>query len=269
MATKNHKGDENELNESQGGRIVKTGTILCPYLSFNKYISALHPDCNAFFQRPKRILTPEATVWYDNSPIGRNTLGDKMKQLSTEAGLSRIYTNHCLRATSITILNDCYEARHVMTVSGHKSESSLRHYAKTSEQKRQEMALTIAEATTGSTVQKLVQSSSQSKSPSSSSESKETVLPAELSNFDYFELTSSQESYLFKEIQNIPLPTTSDNVITPNTNMQESKSMSEVFPMSQQRQVFRNEHFQTMQTSRKFVSPTYNFHNSVVHIHNH
>lgn len=155
MATKNHKGDENELNESQGGRIVKTGTTQCPYLSFNKYISALHPDCNAFFQRPKRILTPEATVWYDNSPIGRNTLGDKMKQLSTEAGLSRIYTNHCLRATSITILNDCYEARHVMTVSGHKSESSLRHYAKTSEQKRQEMALTIAEATTGSTVQKL------------------------------------------------------------------------------------------------------------------
>lgn len=149
MATKNHKGDVNEDEESQGGRIVRTGKTLCPYTSFKKYISLLHPDCDVFFQRPKKKTTLEDSIWYDNSPVGKNTLGDKMKTLSIEARLSRTYTNHCLRATSITILNECNEARHVMTVSGHKSESSLRHYAKTSEEKRQEMALTIAKAVTG------------------------------------------------------------------------------------------------------------------------
>ena len=42
-----------------------------------------------------------------------------------------------------------FEAGHVMTVSGHKSETSLRHYAGTSETQREKMTLTIAEAVIG------------------------------------------------------------------------------------------------------------------------
>ena len=41
-----------------------------------------------------------------------NTLGNKMKAISKLANLSREYTNHSIRATSITILDECgFEAR--------------------------------------------------------------------------------------------------------------------------------------------------------------
>lgn len=145
MATKNHKGGVQD-GDSQGGRMYLTGNELCPYTSFTKYLSVLNEECELFFQRPKSAAG--SGPWYDNVPVGKNILYEKMKKLSVEAGLSRTYTNHCLRATSITLL-DGYEARHVMTVSGHKSESSIRSYARTSEDQREKMAMTIAEAVSG------------------------------------------------------------------------------------------------------------------------
>jgi len=49
--------------------------------------------------------------------------------LSKAANLSYVYTNHCVRATSITALtHTVFEARHIMTVSGHVNESSGRIY---------------------------------------------------------------------------------------------------------------------------------------------
>ena len=53
-----------------------------------------------------------------------------MSKISTMAGLSQSYTNHCIRATNLTALDDVgIEARHIMRVSGHKSEASIRSYA--------------------------------------------------------------------------------------------------------------------------------------------
>ena len=55
--------------------------------------------------------------------VGERTLGEEMKCISKEAELSKIYTNHSIRATVVTILDKCgYEARHIMAVSGHKSQ---------------------------------------------------------------------------------------------------------------------------------------------------
>ena len=148
MTTKNHRGELHD-GESQGGRIYKTGRKLCPFQSFTKYLSVLNKDCDAFFQRPKKDVTSStSSVWYDKVPVGKHTLGDKMKNLSLEAGLSTVYTNHCLRATSITLL-DGFEARHIMTLSGHKSETSIRSYARTGDEQKEKMARTIAEAISG------------------------------------------------------------------------------------------------------------------------
>lgn len=48
-----------------------------------------------------------------------------MKKSFEKAGLSNINTNHCLCATSITELNRSgFEALHIMSISGHQSESS-------------------------------------------------------------------------------------------------------------------------------------------------
>ena len=71
-------------------------------------------------------------VWYDNQVIGVNYLGKMMKNISKDAPLSVAYTNHCVRATCVTLLDAAdYEARDIMAISGHRSESSIRSYSHT------------------------------------------------------------------------------------------------------------------------------------------
>ena len=54
-----------------------------------------------------------------------------MSSISKELKLSQKYTNHCIRATAVSLLDGCnFEARHIMRVSGHKSESSIRLYSR-------------------------------------------------------------------------------------------------------------------------------------------
>ena len=64
-----------------------------------------------------------------------------MKTISAKAGLSTLYTNHCIRVICITSLDQRnIEARHIMSVSGHKSETSIKSYSRcVSESKKQEM----------------------------------------------------------------------------------------------------------------------------------
>lgn len=52
-----------------------------------------------------------------------------MKDISVAAGLSKIYTNYCIRATSITLWSNAgLTNRHIMSISGHRNEQSLQHY---------------------------------------------------------------------------------------------------------------------------------------------
>ena len=82
-----------------------------------------------------------------------------MKNLSEKAGLSKPYTNHCLRATCITMLDQHgFEARHIMQVSGHRSESSITNYSRhVSEEKRREMSLAISSTHTATIDEQPVQ----------------------------------------------------------------------------------------------------------------
>ena len=71
-----------------------------------------------------------------------------MTSISKELKLSQKYTNHCIRATAVSLLDECnFEARHIMRVSGHKSESSIRSYSRRlSEVKRKEMSHSLSNA---------------------------------------------------------------------------------------------------------------------------
>ena len=54
-----------------------------------------------------------------------------MPDISKSAGCSMKYTAHCLRATAIQAMNDAgYESRHIMFMSGHRNEGSLRSYSR-------------------------------------------------------------------------------------------------------------------------------------------
>ena len=52
-----------------------------------------------------------------------------MREISEEAQLSTIYTNHSVRATAITLWSDAgLENHHIMAISGHRNEQSLKSY---------------------------------------------------------------------------------------------------------------------------------------------
>ena len=98
--------------------------VLCPVKTFVHYKKKLNPKCVFLFQRPSK--QPKVDVWYDNMPLGRNQLGIIMSEISKEFALSQVYTNHSLRATTVHVLDAANIAvRHIMSVTGHKSESIL------------------------------------------------------------------------------------------------------------------------------------------------
>ena len=123
-------GDATSVNDGEeGGVMIASNSPLCPVYSFEKYLSHLNPINNFLFQRPRENCAADGLVWYDNVVIGGNTLGKKMRALSVQANLSVEYTNHSIRATTITILNRYgYLAKHIMSVSGHKNEISITKY---------------------------------------------------------------------------------------------------------------------------------------------
>ena len=69
-----------------------------------------------------------------------------MSDLSVAAALSKTYTNHCIRATAIATLDQAgYEARHIMTVSGHRNEASIKRSSRdTSTNQKRKMSEAIS-----------------------------------------------------------------------------------------------------------------------------
>ncbi|XP_067454083.1 uncharacterized protein [Thunnus thynnus] len=94
-----------DADEDTLPRMYETGTELCPYASFVRYVSKRNPLCRAFFQRPRDHCCASDVTWYENKAIGKNLLGTRMQMLSRAAKLSKTYTNHCIGAVSIATLN--------------------------------------------------------------------------------------------------------------------------------------------------------------------
>ena len=88
------------------------------------------------------------TTWF----LARtHALEKKMKVISQQAQLSVIYTNHSIRATAVTIFDRSgFEARQIMSVSGHRSESSLKIYCKTGQNTKEKMADSLMYVIAGS-----------------------------------------------------------------------------------------------------------------------
>ena len=129
-ATKNHPGGVDDVQSSEKhGRMYKTQKNNDGYTAMRLYIEKLNPKCEAFFQYPKKNWSNSDAVWYENRPLGVNKLDNMMKEISQSAKLSRSYTNHCVRATAITLWSNAGIAnRHIMSISGHRNEQSIAHY---------------------------------------------------------------------------------------------------------------------------------------------
>ena len=61
-------------------------------------------------------------MWFEQRPVGVNTFANMMKKISEAAGLSKIYTNHSIRAAAITLWSNAgVPNRHIMSISGHQN----------------------------------------------------------------------------------------------------------------------------------------------------
>lgn len=129
-ASKNHPGGLNDTaSHEKEARMYETNDDYDGYKAVQLYMSKLNPNSTAFFQYPKRNFNLSDEIWYEARPIGVNSLDNIMKSISKDAGLSKSYTNHSVRATAITIWSNAgVENRHIMAISGHRNEQSLVHY---------------------------------------------------------------------------------------------------------------------------------------------
>ena len=86
-----------------------------------KLLIHLNPELEVLFQRPRKASSKfqaqEDQVWFCNPPIGESTLGNMMQTMSLAASIIPHLTNHCVRATSVTLLSDHnVEGRHIKVV---------------------------------------------------------------------------------------------------------------------------------------------------------
>ena len=128
--TKNHPGGVSDVESyEKNGRMYKTNSPTDGYSALELFLSKLNPQCEVLFQYPKRNWRPCDKIWYENRPLGINKLSAMMKDISSAAGLSRVYTNHSVRATAITLWSTAgLTNREIMAISGHRNESSLKSY---------------------------------------------------------------------------------------------------------------------------------------------
>ena len=115
-----------------------------------------------------------------------------MKTLSKEIGLSKEYTNHCLRATCVTTLSNLgFNEREIMSITGHQSEYSLKHYTRVGSPQKKKLSEALSNfASTSSDVMETVDQSA------SASAQEQISLPSDLGLPDLNIITASQEAYI-------------------------------------------------------------------------
>lgn len=136
FATKNHSGASSSDDDPSCGQIQDDLQIE----SFKKLLQKSNPENEKLFQKAKKSVKPEDDCWFHNVPLGKMVLGDMLKRLSTKASLSQEYTNHCLRATAITVLHEQgFSDRSIMAVSRHRNVQSLTSYQRPGAEERAQM----------------------------------------------------------------------------------------------------------------------------------
>ena len=82
------------------------------FLPSKAYVGHLHPEVDALFQRPKDIslrFDPEKDkICFEKKVLGHNTFENLMRSMTERASILPYYTDHPLRATTVTVLSSNY-----------------------------------------------------------------------------------------------------------------------------------------------------------------
>ena len=134
LSSKNHTGGLEGTEDHLDGKIFAiTNLPRCPVKTIKTYLSHLNPNTDRLFQRPKDLTTKfnpnQAIIWYEQEALGHNTLDNMLRNMSERAGILPYYTNHSLRATTVTILSsNNVETRKIKAVTGQRSDTSIESY---------------------------------------------------------------------------------------------------------------------------------------------
>ena len=138
--TKNYQGGSKQKDQTYSDvRMYENSSPLDPVGSFEFYILHLNSNCQALFQTPNKHFKKEGSLWFRNEPLGKNNIAKLMENISLKAELSEKYTNHCIRASTVTALfHRGVDTKQICEITKHKDERSLTHYISetTSAQKR-------------------------------------------------------------------------------------------------------------------------------------
>lgn len=118
-------------NFSNDKRMYATGTDTCPVKMLQLMISKTDKNAKFLFNQYHKDAAkfPSDDVWYSTKHLAKRTFARFMSEICRTTRTESKYTAHCLRATSVQQFSDMgFKARHIMYVSNHRSESSLRSY---------------------------------------------------------------------------------------------------------------------------------------------
>ena len=91
---------------------------------------------DVLFCCPKKC-TSSSPTWYEGALVGKNKLGNMVKEMYFEAGIES-KTNHSLRATGATsMFRSNVPEKSIQNVTGHRSLEALRKYEKTCDDQHQ------------------------------------------------------------------------------------------------------------------------------------
>ena len=129
---KNWQGGLDTSEAPQDKRMYSTGDKNCPVRSLRQLLSLTDPNATSLFNHCSKAAmeSPQSeNVWFTAKPVKAYQFTKFMSDISRNSGCSQKYTAHCLRATAIQALNDDgFELRHIMFMSGHRNEASVRSY---------------------------------------------------------------------------------------------------------------------------------------------
>ena len=144
---KNHQGDLNSKEANSDKRMYATGTPSCPVTALKHYMQKLDRNAPCLFTHiNKEALknNEQNDIWYGVRPVGKRQFSNFLPDICKNSGISRRYTAHCLRATSLSAMtDDNIPARHIMSLSDHSNEMSLIPYARPSTKHKQVMSSTL------------------------------------------------------------------------------------------------------------------------------
>ena len=134
--TKNHKETDGQIITGFMPE-MENNHKMCPVQSFLTYLYSLSKESDALWQSPKFTEYPEdpkVRVYYGPTPIGHDTHEKFVGEIAKNCKLEEFgYTNHSLRVSAINILTrDNFTNKQIMSITGHKSSTSLETYQRVS-----------------------------------------------------------------------------------------------------------------------------------------